>query len=631
MSWIQALCETYDNYYAGEPLTDPHPLIPVGFIEKELDIRINLLSDGTFHSASVLEGKEKLPVPSSPAAEGKTGSSAIAYPLCDDLRYTAGDLSSYTDSNYSAYYSAYVEQLRAWCDADDAPPELSTLLTYLDRKCVVSDLINCGIMFLDDGGKILTKWTDKKNKPALFRVKQDIERCVVDFAVQRGAAFVPLREIEAVRHSWQNRLLSGLPAKQLCYSSGEQEPAIYNHAKIEGNAKLISSKDGPRDFQFKGRFKSAEQAYSVSYLTSSKAHSALRWLRDRQGFRRYGVTFIAWSTTCRPIIAPQDDADDGWGAEDEDDSKVFPQTEQAYAVKIRNVMAGLIAAPAYSKGAHIVMLGMEAATPGRMSINYYQELDGSEYLERLALWYTRCMWHLFRTRTSDGKRVSYVTTPTLKELEGAVFGTKNMRVAALDVKAKKAITKQIRSFNLEILSCIANGKTVPLTAARTAFRRACRPESFSANGKWDREDWLKCLTVACAMQKSSYEKEEFQVSLNLESRDTSYLFGRLLAVADCAESKAMAGSDSAYRQTNAVRYFSSVQQRPATTWQVVENRLQPYLAKLKGGAAYYKKLLDEIYTGFEDGEIAANKALSPHFLEGYHCQRYAILNKINNK
>lgn len=630
MGWMQALCQTYDNYFNGEPPQDSSPLVPVGFIEKELNLRINLLPDGGFHSAVVLEEKERCPVLSSPMAEGRTGKKPAPFPLCDELRYSAGDLSAYTSADYRDYYDAYLSQLDTWCDRPDAPPALHILRDYLKNGCLVADLIKCGVLYQDDGGKLLNKWPGKTNKPTFFNLGKSAEECIVDFAVQEDNRFVPLRDMVSVQESWQHFLFSLFTEQQLCYASGDLTPVIYNHAKLEGNAKLISAKDNYREFQYKGRFKTAEQAYSVGYTASAKAHNTLRWLRNRQGFTRYGATFIAWSTACRRIIAPQNDAEEGWGTSDADEVMPVADAETAYGIRVRRAMEGWRKEPAYQKGASIVMLGMEAATLGRMSINYYQELDGSEYLERLGKWYTGCCWVLPRQR--NGKWVSCVTTPNLHEIGEAVFGPDNMRTADRDKKAEKSVTRQIKSFHAQLISCIANSRPVPEAAARSAFQRACRPAAFTdKNGKWQRDSWLKCLAVTCAMEKSSHKKEEYQMALDLNETDTSYLFGRFMAVADCAEIAAMSASDSSHRQTNAIRYFSAVQQRSSVTWQVVEARLQPYLKRLGNKEVVYRNLLDEIGRRFEDQALQKSGALTPYFLQGYHCQREAILGQLHKK
>ena len=112
MSWTNALIETYDNYYGGALLEDSHPLVPVGFIEKKIGIRVNLKPDGSFHSAQ-LPNDFVLCVPTDPAAESRTGKQTLLHPLCDELRYVAGDLSKFTQENYSTYFSAYKKNLLA--------------------------------------------------------------------------------------------------------------------------------------------------------------------------------------------------------------------------------------------------------------------------------------------------------------------------------------------------------------------------------------------------------------------------------------------------------------------------------------------------------------------------------------
>ncbi|MDO4556300.1 MAG: type I-C CRISPR-associated protein Cas8c/Csd1, partial [Lachnospiraceae bacterium] len=62
--------------------------------------------------------------------------------------------------------------------------------------------------------------------------------------------------------------------------------------------------------------------------------------------------------------------------------------------------------------------------------------------------------------------------------------------------------------------------------------------------------------------------------------DRSYLFGRLLAVADKAENDAYDLEDRGKRTTNAKRYWKRFSTNPGDTWQVIEEHLNPYLEKL---------------------------------------------------
>ena len=45
------------------------------------------------------------------------------------------------------------------------------------------------------------------------------------------------------------------------------------------------------------------------------------------------------------------------------------------------------------------------------------------------------------------------------------------------------------------------------------------------------------------MLKSAFEKEDYNVALDKECRDRSFLFGRLAAVADTVETRAMNDKD----------------------------------------------------------------------------------------
>lgn len=435
--------------------------------------------------------------------------------------------------------------------------------------------------------------------------------------------------MNSVRTGWQKELFDTMTDKGLCYVSGNIEPIIENHAKIEGNAKLISAKDGPRPFQYKGRFTGADQACEIGYASSAKIHNTIRWLRDRQGFRNYGSTFITWSTTCRDVIKLQNDFSEFFT--DSADAE-FLNTEEAYAKRVNDALSGWRKAPEYKSDAKIVMLGMEAATPGRMSVNFFEEFNGSEYLEHLGKWFYSCHWLI--PVFTDSMKKYIVATPSLREFGEAVFGSDKMHAADKDKKYEKAITKQIRRFNKDLLICIAAGKHMPENYANAAYHRSLFPLGFmNKQGKWQRDAWMKCIAVTLAMLKSCAKKEDYRVALNETEKDRSYLFGRLLAVADVVEFISVKGTDAQFRQTNAVRYFNAMQQRPAVTWKTISERLQPYFGKLKykKDETTYRELIDRIISIADDGVLSDNKALTPRFLEGYHNQRHILLDKFYKK
>ena len=90
----------------------------------------------------------------------------------------------------------------------------------------------------------------------------------------------------------------------VCMSSGITGRIARLHPKSIRNsrdqAKLISSND-TEGYTFTGRFLDAEQAASLGYIASQKAHSALRWLIARQGYPNGDQAIVAWAVSGKPI------------------------------------------------------------------------------------------------------------------------------------------------------------------------------------------------------------------------------------------------------------------------------------------------------------------------------------------
>ena len=601
MSWVNRLIETYDNYFRdGVPADDDTPLVPIGFLPKKIGLLVNLKQDGVFLSAQFQEEDVYENVPSTPEAEGRVGQ-PVPYPLSDEIRYVAGDLSEYTEKNYEPYFDAYTKQLHAWAAVDNSPNEIGIILSYILRKSFVRDLLDHGLIKLDKDNHFPAKYL----------------KIFVSFAIFDGiSAFQRVASQESVIKSWQKYVNMSMEKTDFSYASGVAQPVIYNHAKIEGNSKLFSQKDADRTFQFKGRFETSEQAYAVSYSDSSKVSNTIRWLRNKSAFKKYGMTFLTWSTLAKKVIPPLD--------EDEPE-EVLTYTSEGYAKAVRDKMRGVQHEMQYSHNASVILLGLETATPGRMSVTYYEEFGGEQYLAILERWYIKCSWLLCRNHKDTRQIYKSFATPTPREIGMAVYGTGAMNTAMQDKKAEKSTTKLIKKLYNDLVICIVNSRPVPTVYALEAFKRTCNPNSFTDNkGKWQRINWEKNLAVTLAMLKSSFEKEDYQVALDKECTERSYLFGRLAAVADVVETRAMNGAESGWRQTNAVRYFSALQQRPAVTWQTIETKLIPYYKQLREKGGYYSRLMDEIYMLGNSEEMALNVPLSPKFLEGYHNQRYEL-------
>ena len=607
MSWLTSLSETYDNFYEGAYEQTGERIVPVGFITKDVLFTVLLDADGNFHSA-VRNEKKTIQIPSSPDAAARTGP-PTPFPLYDELRYMAGDLSEMLGQPFEAYFESCITSLREWSQAEGAPAVLKTLIGYLERKTLAGDLKTAGYITDKDLG----------SKSALEKLYKGI----VEFQVydSKEQKYIGIAEMPEVQNDWSKRLIDSMGNSGLCYASGGTTAITDIHPKLFGNTKLISSKDAQRIFQYKGRFDSANDACMIGYETSEKAHNTLRWLLNRQGFRKFSLQFVAWSKECYDVIQPDNDLA-FLGLEPE----IRLDTAEEYSKFLSARIAGYQKRKAYEPSNQVVLMGLEAATPGRISINYYDEINGREYLDRLERWYESCLWRI-SWYDKDRKRHTDVITPSIEAIGNAVFGRDAMMSAKRDVRDEKSGTKQIRHFYLNMLACVSGGRRAPIGYAMTAYHRVLKPQSFrDRNGSWQRNDWIDCMGVTLAMLKSADTKEEYNVALNEKETDRSYLYGRLTAVADVVESRVLRDTDSE-RMTNAVRLFTVMQQRPATTWLNLEQKLKPYFGKLNASSsAWYKRLIDSI---FELGNdiTGDNSPLSPRFVEGYHNQRYVLLNK----
>ncbi|MDO4548400.1 MAG: type I-C CRISPR-associated protein Cas8c/Csd1 [Clostridia bacterium] len=597
MGWAQKLCETYDRISRSAPSSGFKPVAPVGFTEKRADYLVTLDKRGELFG--IHKFGQSIVVPTLSSAENKTSSVIAPYPFSDELRYMAGDLDSCWKTRvYSKFFNPYIEQLGAWCARDDAPEDLRIIYWYLKKCQLMSDLMAHGLKLM----------------------KKDVKKTLVFTVMSNDGGY--LWERDDFKKSWLKYLReTQTREKQLCYIQGDMLVIQDKHTKLFSNAKLISADDTNNIFKFKGRFIDAEQALSVSFDASSKINNTLKWLKDRQGFSRFGIHVIMWSPGGAPVKSA---FDDNFFLDDEDDP---PDTMEAYGKMLAKSLAGYRQRLIYDDNidfSQVVVLGLEAATLGRMSIIHYQEMSISQYIENLQNWYSHCVWRL--ERTQDDKTTRFISSPTPREIATLLYGEASVLAAYRDARADKAITRQIRGMYMRLLQCIAEKRPLPVDIVKSAFHKVSNPLRYTLrNGGWDKRQWMRSLAIFCALNaKYAYDtkKEVRQVALDLEKTERNYLYGRLLAVANQVETLAMidnSAADKSARQTNAIRYMQAMQLRPVETWRRINNLMIPYLGKLKAPWVF-TNTLNEIG---EKIDFSDNSPLDGRFLEGYYAQGYA--------
>ncbi len=616
MSWIHRLYETYERC-ADAPQFAGNPPWPVGHMEQQAHIEIVLDGNGEFLRAATLK-KEPTVVPATEASAGRVGTKPPPHPLCDKVQYCASDYESFGGKK-EPFFSEFHEQLLEWC-AFDPNPKVEAVLGYVNKGTVVADLVREGILHCGPDGQLLTEWDSDLPTPPVFThlTKKDGKR-------DQGDAFVRWRvqtpgDLNSaawldptVQQSWASYLEAQTKDLGLCMLTGEFSSLASSHPKrlrhAADGAKLISSND-LSGFTFRGRFELSRQAYGLGSVVSQKAHSALRWLIGRQGHKNGDQVVIAWSVSGKPIPDPLADTATLFGlspseTEQPDVQLYAGDVGQHYALRLSRAIGGF--RPDLDNNDDIVVMGLDSATPGRMAISFYRELKGFEFLDRLLSWHSSVAWP-----QNHSKNLQFTGAPSPGDVAVAAFGRR------LDDKLRKSTVERL-------LPCIIDSRPLPRDIVTSVVRRTCNRVGL------DNWEWEKCLGIACALVRGSQGKgQEYKMSLETDRTTRDYLFGRLLAIAENIEQRALFVANER-RETNAAKLMQRFSTHPSSTWRILELALVPYKARLGTSRPSVlmerEKLLDEVMNLFAHSDFVSDSNLSGEFLLAYHCQRAALWSK----
>lgn len=638
MSWIQKLYETYNNcegtrgYSTDE---SKRPLLPICHITAQANVEITIDSAGNFIKANIITDKKNEAttiIPATESSASRAGSKPECHPLCDSLQYVAGDFTKFGGEVTSGFgdnpeepFKNYIKLLTNWCESEFKHNKVQAILNYVKKRSLIKDLANHKVLLVDKSEKLLEKRLtkkDKKSPPDIFDIINTQDKAFVRWIVEiPGDVESKSWKDKTLWDSWSEFYLSTKKKEPICFVTGEnallsnQHPK-YIRAKGDG-AKIISSND-TNGFTFRGRFLSAKEACNVSLEVSQKAHNALIWLVDRQGKvfwvkgdngkKEPALTVVAWAISGKQIPKPTDDTLSISGFDEvPNDSPIVVDTAQDVAIKFRERMLGY--ASELGNTDNVIVICLDSASKGRLAITYYREdLSGSDFLKRIENWHSSCEWiHEYRYKDiiekETGKRKRYfqpfIGAPAPINIAEAAYGND------ADDKIKKITVARL-------LPCIIDEQPIPRDIVESAARRASKPITME---EWE---WNKTLSIACSLYKK-YSKEDFNMCIDEDRTTRDYLYGRLLAIADRLEGRALYKAKEK-RETNAARYMQLFAEHPFKTWRQIELALAPYKARL-GGAHFFTKLIDEVMCKFSPEDFNNDKALSGEFLLGYHCQR----------
>ena len=602
MSWFNDLANAYDkaSVLAGKKGDDGYaPLLPLNhMLSSDVNITITIDENGQFSRAEKHGTKDKIKIimPATKLSSGRVGNIA-PHPLHDQIGYML------ENPEKPQKLEGYLDLLSKWSSKNK---KVKAVETYVANNTILDDL---------------------KNSEIEIKSEKDFIRFRVEIL---NDMYLDIDTDPDVIKAWQDYCLEIQQGnKELCYATGKYDILQVNHPKgvnsSSGNAKLISSND-TSNYVFRGRFKNSIEANAIGELASHKAHSMLKYLITTQSYRVDSQAVIAFSVddgekAANPFASSDELYENESKTEQDEIQEAKITIGSNYAQDMKRALAGY-KNDIKKKNTQIAILAVDAATTGRLGITFYQKMNQNQYIDRLITWHeTTSFWKSYKGKEKEYKEYAFVQAPSVDKIIEAVYGKPKG-------EGYNKIKKQAREY---LLNHIVNGVPLDRGWVVAAVNRVNNPFSYDKkDGGWDRYAWQDALKVTCAIVRKYYHDkgEIYDLKLDEKNTDRSYLFGRLLAIADKIESHARylqeKQSTIDKRPTNAVRYKTAFASKPMRTWLLIDKQLNPYIQRLNG-AEWYQKQIDDIMELLS--EEYDDRPLNGKYLLGYSLQRMMLSTK----
>ena len=584
MGLMQRALETYEALapkYAGVYIEGQVPLSPIAHLTRKMDVEISIDLDGEFLSASKLDkDAQAIIIPSTDMAEKRTSKMIAPYPLSENLGYLYG--------KENKKYQKYVRQLKAWSEFDVSNQVLKAILSYIQRGSIVQDLFRCDLVRINENMNpqnedIKVTWRVMGYEPEKTSRNRELFDSFIRF----------YRET----HFFENGESLADRIKDVCMITGKQLPVSLGYGKSiipsYSNAKLISSNDD-KGYTFRGRFVNADQALAVSYEAVQKIQNILRWLISNQNVQFGKRVFLCWNP--QGILLPRPTSVLLFGNE-----PIVKFSD--YRNNLKKVLMGYRQNITDDNKAIIACFDGTSETTGRLSVVYYNELQASDFLERLYNWDESCCW----INGSFG-----IQSPALNNIVIYAFGDRH------DESRIELDDRILRQQMQRLIACRIEKAPIPTDIERALVVRCGSLRLY--------EEALrrKLLFTTCAVVRKyrmDRKKEEWELALEPNKKDRSYQYGRLLAVMEKVERDTYDSDEK--REPNAMRLQSIFVQRPQkATTNIMEQLKKAYYPQLRPGSRiFYDRLIGEIMNEISECEGSWNAPLEDTYLMGYYLQK----------
>lgn len=364
-----------------------------------------------------------------------------------------------------------------------------------------------------------------------------------------------------------------------------------------GNGKFISCGD-KTEFTWRGFFAVPEEVVTVGVESSHFSHQAIKYLALHNGVNiGNGDTLMIWS----PADPAAKVTPNLWYT-DPDNPLPFAW-EDGFLENYRNHLA----IPETVRNGPLITMICGGATTGRNCTKYYEEGNSSTYLDAIARWRFKTGWEIM---TKNAGLQPFFTS--IENMIDFAFGHMegNKMTASSGMKT---------SWQKRLMLAMLKDKPLPEALIRALVSRCM------TSGNYGYMIWP--VTLAC-LRKYYADKtgEVFDSMLDVENRDRSYLFGRLLAWYEAFERASFNPGET--RATTAERRRADFSKKPLEEARKLEEKSLQWKRKMarynRGLAMWYSKNIQGMWDtiGADNGA-----ALEPSFLFGYNAQKKEIYTK----
>lgn len=593
MGILQTAFSTYEEHKGKVGVVEEgkEALAPVSHMFANAHIEITLREDGVFQSAcAIAKSDAKTIIPVTLASANRTGDNTVAHPLCDQLRY----LAPFGEKKFEAYEN----NLEGWAKSPHTHGKVQAVLQYIQGGSIVADLAAAEVVKINSDGQL--------DKGSIEQIPY--EKCLIRWRV------IPAPE-NVKQACWEDKTLFdcyigyyGIQLSEgrqdICQLTGEMDATCDMHPKgviyAKNGAKLVSAND-KNNFTYRGRFTEPGQAVNIGYTASQKAHHALHWIAANSGVIIGGRTFLCWNPAGKEIPT-----ENMWGLPSEESNDFHN-----YKRQLLQTLGGY--RKMLTDKDDVIIAALDAATTGRLSVTYYNEMKAFDFLNRIEDWFLSCCFE----NSSYG-----VQSPPLKQIINCAFGTLRKDFIETDERV-------MRSFIQKLLHCMVDKQPIPLNIVQSLVTKAGNLKIYPTALR------ARMLFTACAVirkyRNDKKKKEEWTLALDTQNQDRSYLFGRLLAIAESVERSTFDREEK--RETNAIRMQAIFSQRPLYAWRILDEKLNPYFKRLNPGLRnYYRNMIAQIFELLSDhNNDGLEKRLDDTYLMGYYLQRAELFKKKNKE